>query len=513
MRGTTLSFDAVLARRPLAIAVAVCALALGGCGSPAGVRTTVQPLSPDTLKLQAPDETGRFTQPLQPWWRAWGDDSLSNLVDQALRDSPSLAVVRSRLVRAEAMRQQADSVTQPQLQARGEVARQRYTEHGLFPPPLAGSVRENGTLQLEAAWELDLFGRHRAELAAAVGETRAAEAEAHAAQLLLSTQVARTHLQLARLLSLRDVAARTLAQREETLKLIQQRVAAGLDTTVELRQGEASLPDARQQLEALNEQIALTRHALAALLGQGPDALDGHAPELGRLRLPADPGAMPVDLLSRRADVMAARWRVESAGQLTRAARASYYPNVDLRAFGGYGAIGLDRLLDPGSLQWGVLPALNLPLFDGGRREAGLRSRVADEDQAIARYNQTVLQAVQEVADALGSERSLQRQRAEQAAAQQASEAAYRLARERYQAGLGSYLNVLSAETAVLAQRRLAVDLQARQLDNQAALVRALGGGLSPVSTASPASPVSPIPTSSNPPTRTATPHPTGVRS
>lgn len=513
MQGKTLSLDAAPPRRLFAVVAALCAMALAGCGSPAGVRATVEPLSADALKLQAPDDTGRFTQALQPWWRVWGDDSLSSLVEQALRDSPSMAVARSRLMRAEAMRLQADAVTQPHLQARGELARQRYTEHGAVPPPLAGSVRENGTLQLEGAWELDLFGRHRAELAAAVGEAQAAQAEAHAAQLLLSTQVARTHVQLARLLSLREVGARTLAQREETLKLIQQRVSAGLDTTVELRQGEASLPDARQQLEALDEQITLTRHALAVLLGQVPDALQGHAPALDRLQLPGETGVMPVDLLSRRADVMAARWRVESAGQLSRAARASYYPNVDLRLFGGYGAIGLERLLDPGSLQWGVLPALNLPLFDGGRREASLRGRVADEDQAIARYNQTVLQAVQEVADALGSGRSLQRQRAEQAAAQQASEAAYRLARERYQAGLGSYLHVLSAETAVLTQRRLAVDLQARQLDNQAALVRALGGGLSPAGSAATVPPVSSHPTLSNPPTRTATPHPTGVRS
>lgn len=511
MRGKTSIPDAAPMRVLLSAAAAACALALAGCGSPAGVRATVEPLSPDTLRLQPPDESGRFAQALEPWWRDWGDDTLTRLVAQALRDSPSIAVARSRLVRAEAMQLQADAVRQPQLLARGEVARQRYTEHGAVPPPLAGSVRENGTLQLEAAWELDLFGRRRAELAAAMGEARAAQAEAHAAQLLLSTQVARTHVQLARLLSLREVGARTLAQREETLKLIQQRVAAGLDTNVELRQGEASLPEARQQLEAVDEQVTLTRHALAVLLGQPPDALQGHTPALERLTLPTDPGVIPVDLLSRRADVMAARWRVESAGQLTRAARASYYPNVDLRLFGGYGAIGLDRLLDPGSLQWGVLPALNLPLFDGGRREAGLRGRVADEDQAIARYNQTVLQAVQDVADALGSGRSLQRQRAEQAAAQQASEAAYRLARERYQAGLGSYLSVLSAETAVLAQRRLAVDLQARQLDNQAALVRALGGGLSPAAPAT--SPVSSNPTLSNPITRTATPHPTGARS
>mgnify|MGYP002133569934 FL=1 len=152
--------------------------------------------------------------------------------------------------------------------------------------------------------------------------------------------------------------------------------------------------------------------------------------------------------------------------------------------YAGYNAIGLDRLLKPGSWQWGLMPAIHLPLFDGDRRLANLQGRVAEEDVAIANYNQTVLQAVQEVADQLGSLQAIARQQAEQRSAQTHTEAAYALATERYRAGLGNYLNVLAAETAVLNQRRQAVDLQARTFDAQFTLVRALGGSLQPATVA-----------------------------
>jgi outer membrane protein TolC len=146
-------------------------------------------------------------------------------------------------------------------------------------------------------------------------------------------------------------------------------------------------------------------------------------------------------------------------------------------AFAGFSSIGLDRLLQSDSQQWGIGPALRLPIFDGGRLRANLRGKTADLDAAIESYNATVIDAVRDVADQVASMQSVTRQQTEQRAAQQAAESAYAIAVQRYEVGLGNYLNVLSAETAVLAQRRLAVDLSARALDTQVALLRALGGG------------------------------------
>jgi NodT family efflux transporter outer membrane factor (OMF) lipoprotein len=311
----------------------------------------------------------------------------------------------------------------------------------------------------------------------------AAEADTQAASVLLASNVARSYFQLLRLNEQAGVARRTLAQREETLKLVQDRVNAGLDTRLELRQSEGGLPEARLQLESLQEQMALTRNALGALIGQPNLAASAVAlvpPALDTIKNVAVTSTIPADLLGRRADILAARWRVEASIKDVANAKTQFYPNINLVAFAGFSSIGLNRLFDSGSQQWGVGPALRLPIFDAGRLRANLRGKTADLDAAVESYNAAVLDAVRDVADQLASIQSITRQQAEQRAASQAAEGAYDIAVQRYKAGLGTYLNVLTAETTVLLQRRTAVDLVARALDTQVALMRALGGGYRP---------------------------------
>ncbi|WP_290902419.1 efflux transporter outer membrane subunit [Aquabacterium sp.] len=488
--------------RLLATAVLATLVSLAGCSTGQDIQPRLTALDAKTLGVQA-TEPAPVGQDLTPWWEAYGDARLSALVQQALAGNPNMQAAAARLQRAAAQERLTRGADMPQLEASAELSRQRFTEHGLVPPPLAGSVRNTGTLQLAGSWELDLFGKQRAEVQASIGQTRASEADVQAARVLLSSQVARSYVALGRLQAQAEVLLRTLAQRDDVLKLIRQRVQAGLDTSVELRQGQGALPDARLQIEALNEQIMLTRHALAVLTGQAPNALDTLDVKLDAMQQPALPLAVPMDLLARRADVMAARWRVEVSRYDIKAARALFYPNIDLVGYAGYNAIGLDRLLKPGSWQWGLMPAIHLPLFDGDRRQANLQGRVAEEDVAVANYNQTVLQAVQESVDQLGSLQAIARQQAEQRSAQGHTEAAYALATERYRAGLGNYLNVLAAETAVLNQRRQAVDLQARTFDTQFSLVRALGGSLQPAATASTASTASTSPSEAQTPSQT----------
>jgi NodT family efflux transporter outer membrane factor (OMF) lipoprotein len=368
----------------------------------------------------------------------------------------------------------------PQVNGSFDATTQRYTENGMIPPPLAGSTKTSATLQLGASWELDFFGKNRAQLEGALGAARAAQAETEAARILLASNVTRAYFQLARVDDQLAVAQRALAQREEALRLVRDRVNAGLDTNLELRQSEGALPDARQQLEALQEQASLARNALAALVGQPNTDVVATPPRLASIQpLPAA-AVIPANLLGQRADVAAARWRVEAAGQDIKSAKAQFYPDINLVAFAGLSSIGLGNLLNAGSLQAGVGPAIRLPIFEGGKLRANLRGKTADYDAAVESYNATVIEAVHEVGDQLASTRSIVKQQAEQRQAQQAAEAAYDIAVQRYKAGLGNYLNVLTAENAVLAQRRLAVDLAARALDTQVGLARALGGGYQP---------------------------------
>ena len=462
------------------LAVGLMATGITGCADMSGITPQASLRDAPSLGLKA--DANPAAPVAAEWWRDFGDEQLNGLIAQALASSPSLKLAQARLARAQAVTEVADAATLPQLNGQVDLTRQRYTANGAVPAPLAGSIRESGTAQLSASWELDFFGKNRAALDAALGSVHAAEADAQAARVLLASNVARSYFQLVRLNEQAFVARRTLAQREETLKLVQDRVSAGLDTRLELRQSEGGLPEARLQLETVQEQMALTRNALGALVGQPNSDLAQNPSALAAIKTVATAPAIPADLLGRRADIAAARWRVEASLKDVANAKTQFYPNINLVAFAGFSSIGLGRLLDAGSQQWGVGPALRLPIFDAGRLRANLRGKTADLDAAVESYNAAVIDAVRDVADQVASSQAITRQQTEQRAAQVAAEGAYEIAVQRYKAGLGNYLNVLTAETSVLNQRRLAVDLAARALDTQVALMRALGGGYTPTS-------------------------------
>ena len=189
------------------------------------------------------------------------------------------------------------------------------------------------------------------------------------------------------------------------------------------------------------------------------------------------PAQLGADLLGRRPDVVAARWRSEAAQQQIHVARTQFYPSVSLGAFAGYNALGTEQLFEAGSRQYGIVPALRLPLFEGGRLQAQLSGREAERDAAVAQYNRAVLDAVREAADAIRSSDSAAQQASDQARALAGAQQAFALAQQREQAGLGNRLNLLSAQAALLGQQRASIDQQARQLDVRVQLVRALGGG------------------------------------
>ena len=252
---------------------------------------------------------------------------------------------------------------------------------------------------------------------------------------------------------------------------------AGLDTVVEQKQGEGALPDTLTQIESLDEQIDLTRHMLAALTAQPMQALATLAPTLSQLHASVQPPVLGADLLARRPEVAAALARVEAANQQVASQRTKFYPDINFSAGFGLDSISLSHFLELPSKAWQFGPALHLPIFEGGQLRAQLKGKGADRDAAIQAYNQQVIDAVREAADAATSAASIGRQLALQRQALEASTASYDFSQKRYGQGLGNALIVLNAETQMLAERRLEVDLRYRQLDVQAQLMKALGGG------------------------------------
>lgn len=413
------------------------------------------------------------------WWRRYNDPQLNALVEEALKGSPSLAQAEARVRKARALAEQSRAALLPNLSANAQAAETRQSYNMGFPPefvPKGYNDVGEGTLNLN--WDIDLFGRNRASLAAATSEAEAAQMDVAESRLMLTTSVVSAYADLARLFGEREAAAQSLANRQSTAKLVAQRVKGGSTNQGEARQAEANAASASQQLTSLDEQIGLARNQLAALTGQGPDR------GLALTRPPATiaasftlPSNVAVDLVGRRPDVQAARLRAEAAARRIRAARAGFYPNVNLAAFWGRQALGLDLLRSPTSQVGQVALALNLPIFSAGRLEGEYRGARADYDAAVAAYDQTLVQALQEVADAAVSARLLQARLDQAHAALAASEDAYRIAGLRYQAGLTNYLSVLTTEDALIIQRRTVADLEARTLTVDAALARALGGG------------------------------------
>jgi len=465
-------------RRSGAVAAAALALALAGCADMGSGTPPAQMQSADTLGI-AGNAPG--AQPLDSqWWLAFGDPQLNALVDQALKGNPNLGVARARLASAQASVSVVGSNSKPHLDGSIDLQRQMFPGNFIYPAPLGGGIYNIGEMRANFSWELDFFGRNKTALEAAIGSANAAAADADAARVLISSNVAGGYVQWAYLQDRLVVAQRALAQREELLKLVQDRVAAGLDTRLQLKQSESSVPEARQQIEALNEQIEVARHAIEALVAK-PGATQGlNAPHLSSLKAMALQQTIPADLLGRRADIAAARWRAEAATSQVANAKTQFYPDINLAAFVGLNSLGFDNLLQKNSEEWGVGPAIRLPIFEGGRLRANLRGKSADLDAAVESYNQTVFDAMRDVSDQITVIKSVARQQVDQHEAQEAAEAAYDIGMQRYRAGLGTFLDVLTAEDTVLVQRRNGVDLAGRALQTQVGLARALGGGWQP---------------------------------
>ncbi|MEG0920974.1 MAG: efflux transporter outer membrane subunit [Comamonas sp.] len=481
-----ISLAAPVRRLALCASAAGVAVLLSACADTRGIDTQATLRSPQALGLatepSAADQAAVVAAVDAQWWKGLGDERLNQMVDTALADSPNLKVAEARIRKAWAVAQMAQAADKPQVNAEANASRNHAPANGMVPPPMAGNNYSTATAQLGGSWSLDLFGKHRAALDAAVGTARATQADHDAARVLLASSVVQAYVQLARWQEQEKVAERAIAQRENTLKLVRDRYNAGLDTNLEVRQSESGVPEARVQLTQVLEQKQLTQNALAALLGQPVQAAQLQAAPMAALRIPQLPQQLSASLLGRRADVVAARWRVEAADHLIAEAKAEFYPDINLTAFVGLSSIGLGNFLQGNARQWGVGPALSLPIFDAGRLRANLAGKSADYDVAVEGYNQAVINAVHDVADQITSAKSAYAQMPEQQKAAEAAQSALDIANQRYAAGLGTFLNVLSAETNVLAQRRLTVDIQARILSSNAALAQSLGGGYSAAS-------------------------------
>jgi NodT family efflux transporter outer membrane factor (OMF) lipoprotein len=454
-------------------------LALAGCISSGGVHPDGTPIDPSSLKAdRSLAHLSAAAWPTIDWWTGLGDPQLDALIAEALQDNPGLGVADARARAAQAEVGIADAARGPSVNGGAAIA-------GARPPAaLLGDKAHFAVAKYGYAsfkWDLDLWGGKRAAWEAAVGQARAAEVDARAARIELSGNVARAYAQLGYAFTQQDLAAGELKRAEQSRELTRQRVAAGIDNQIALKQGDAEVATAEQDTALASRAVDAARSSLSVLLGKGPD----RGLEIARpRRLPptalAVPANLPLELLGHRADLVAARWRVEAASKDITAAKTEFLPNISIGAMAGVISMGGGNPLSLAGRFYQFGPSLSLPIFDGGRLRANLSGRDAQYDLAVAQYNQTLVGALNQVADELSALQSVQQQLAAQQRAQDAAQQAWQLALQRYQAGIGSYLEALVVRQQLLTANRGMAALQAQQVDLSVQLIQALGGGFQP---------------------------------
>ena len=473
-----------ISRELKALSVLALSLALNGCIGFGGIGPKSQMLTANTL---ATDEAIASAAkdanwPKAQWWHAYGDPQLDAWISLAVQGSPSMAMAAARVRQAKAMAGVAESAESLQINGESTLKRHNWPSDQFYGPgALDNSTTWDNNAALGLSFALDLWGRESNATEQAVDMAHLSVAEARQAQLELQNNVVRAYIQLSLHYANRDIVAATLAQQQQILDLANKRLNAGIGTHFDVSQAETPLPETHRQLDALDEEIALSRNQLAALAGKGP----GEGAQLQRpsLSLAAPlklPSSLPAQLLGQRPDVVARRWQVAAQARGIDVAHAGFYPNVDLVGSLGYMATGGGMLefLAGKKFNYNVGPAITLPIFDGGRLRAELGEASAGYDIAVAQYNQTLVNALKGISDQLIRRESMDKQQAFAAESVASAQKTYDIAMIAYQRGLTDYLNVLNAQTLLFKQQQVQQQVQAARLSAHAELVTALGGGL-----------------------------------
>ncbi|AIT07117.1 RND transporter [Sphingomonas taxi] len=450
-------------------------LLLGACAIPASP-PAVAPVAPPTLGL-----TGAATPAIaDDWWTGFGDPQLDRLVADATAGNPTLDAALARIAQAQAVLSSRRADTGPDVTLDANEQLQRLSGRYIIPPPYGGSVRFVGQVQANLTWNLDLFGRQKAAITGARASARAAALDLAAARLAIAGSVAQTYIDLARAEAEATIARRTIATRQDSLRLVNIRIRNRLASNLQATAAQTLLAQAQTALVRADGARALATNALAALAGRGPDYAAAIRPATLRLdaALPL-PAQVPADLLARRPDIAAAQARIEAAAAGRQVARRAFYPNVNLTALAGFQAIGLGNLVSLDAGTAGAGPAIHLPLFDNGRLKADLAGATAVLDLATADYNDRVIGAVRDAADAIALVANLGEQRARTAEVVRGFGETNRLNAIRVSSGLDSKLDLVDNDVRLLDAELTQANLVADAARQRVALVLALGGGFS----------------------------------
>jgi NodT family efflux transporter outer membrane factor (OMF) lipoprotein len=416
------------------------------------------------------------TLPKGSWWEVFRDAELDALMKRVDLSNQNIKAAEARLRQAQAVADQARAGQFPTLA--GNAGATRSKSPSLPNAPTNSRATNNFNATLNASWEADVWGRVRRSVESGQASFVASAADLEAARLSARASLAQSYFALRVADGTKKLLEDTVAANQRSLELTKNRYAAGVVARVDVVQAEVQLKSVQAQLVDVGVERAQLEHAIALLLGQAP-AQFSIAPQPLQLAMPAIPPGMPSELLERRPDIAAAERGVAAANAQIGIAKAAFFPAFTLSAATGYRSSVLGDLFSAPSNLWSLGIALAQSIFDGGLRKALTSQAIAAYDAEVAAYRQTVLSAFQEVEDNLAALRILEEEAKLQDEVVQAARHALELTLNQYQAGVVSYLNVITAQTTALNSERAAASVLGRRLAASVGLVRALGGGWS----------------------------------
>lgn len=419
----------------------------------------------------------RDALPRGSWWTMFGDRELDALMARVDLSNQTLRAAEARFRQSRALADQARAALFPALSANASATRSKSPSLSNQPSFAVGAVN-NYNVALNTSWELDVWGRVRRSVEAGEAGWQASAADLEAARLSAYAALAQNYFALRVADATRQVLEDTVAAYARTLELTRNRYAAGVVARVDVVQAEVQWKSAQAQLIDVGVERAQLEHAIALLVGEAPAAFSiERAPFAASM--PAIPVGLPSELLERRPDIAAAERNAAAANARIGVAQAAFFPTITLSGAAGFRSTDSASLFTTPSRFWSLGGALAQAVFDGGLREAQKQQAIAVHDEDAATYRQTVLTAFQEVEDNLAALRILEEEARLQDEVVQAARHALELTTNQYQAGIVSYLNVISAQTTLLSNERTASSLLGRRLTASVALVKASGGGWS----------------------------------
>ncbi len=426
--------------------------------------------------VQSFSATSEAEWPSKRWWNIYSDTQLSELIAEAFDNSPDLRIATARIKQASAYAKQVGADLLPSLNLSGSATQTKQSYNLGYPVPEGWN--DSGNASFDLNWNLDFWGRTRAQVAAATSELKAQEIEATETKLILSTSIAAAYADLSSLYAEKDAAEEAVKVRKDTAKLMSERNKQGLENEGAALSAKSAYNLAQAELTAVNENIQLTNNRIAALLGEGPDrGLQINRPKVKLDLAYALPANIPAELISRRPDIIAAKLRAEAAASNVKVAKTNFFPNINLSAFIGLQSLTLNEFTKKGSDYGSIGPVINLPIFEGGRLKAILKGAKAEYEMAIAQYDATLVNSLNQVADIATSKKYLSGRLNETKLAENDAKRAWQVNQKRYKGGLASYLEVLTAEDAYIKTHKALTGLETRTFALDIALIKALGGG------------------------------------